>query len=205
MIYCAPPFEWGFGVEPKGQTLPLFKQVHGATLIEVTNPEAHRAGPAEADGGYSFRPGIEISVFTADCFPLLFFSKSTGAYAAVHSGWRGSLRGIPSATTRALNLKGNDYELVMGPALLGCCFEVKEDFIKEFETAGKNLAPYLERRNGKTYCHHDRYVLQEELKEVPPTKVHTETLSCTYCHPEWPSYRRNKGTDPRIRSWITRK
>ena len=205
MSYRRRPFEWGFDIEAKGTTPPLFNQVHGNTIIEISDPAAQRAAPVDADGGYSFQRGMEISVFTADCFPLLFFSPGSGAYAAVHCGWRGALKGIPTAAIRAMNLKGNDYELVMGPALLGCCFEVKEDFIAEFRQAGKNIDPYLETRDGKIYCHHDRYVLEEELKDFRPAKLHAENKVCTHCSPTWPSNRRNKGTDPRIRTWIVRR
>lgn len=194
---------WGFAVETKGETLPLFTQVHGNQLIEIKSPEAHRATPRPADGGFSFEPAVEISVFTADCFPLLFFTRT--AIAAVHSGWRGSLAGIPAQAVRKLGLEVQDYELVMGPALLACCFEVKEDFVAEFTAKGRNIEPYLERRNGKWYCHHDRFILEEDLKAFPPTKIHRHSSRCTFCsQPALPSYRRNKATDPRLRSWITR-
>ncbi len=194
---------WGFAIEAKGKTAPLFTQVHGNHLIEIIDPSVHRQTLAAADGGFSFKSGVEISVFTADCFPLLFFTDQK--IAAVHAGWRGSLAGIAREATHRLGLKGGDYHLVMGPALLDCCFEVKEDFVDSFKSKGRNIDAYLESREAKLYFHHDRFVIEEELKEIPPRAIHAEMRICTFCSSTTlPSYRRNKGTDPRIRSWIVR-
>jgi len=194
---------YGFEIEAKGQTAPLFTQVHGDIVHEVTNPEAMRKDPQAGDGGYTFAPGVEISVFTADCFPLLFFTDR--GIAAVHAGWRGMANGIPLRALEKLKVTGDDYRLVIGPAILSCCFEVKEDFLAAFEEKGRPIYDFIDKRDGRMFCRLDDFLLDGLLGDVPPAQVISQHKRCTVCStPQLPSYRRNKGTDPRIRSWIQR-
>ena len=67
--------EYAFVTEPKGLTRPLYKQVHGNALMEVTErnlSELYQNAP-EADGAFTSVSNLKLSVFTADCLPLLFF------------------------------------------------------------------------------------------------------------------------------------
>lgn len=194
---------YGFEIEAKAQTTPLFTQVHGDVVVEVTDPAAMRQNPLPGDGGYTFAPNVEISVFTADCFPLLFFTDT--GIAAVHAGWRGMLAGIPLRALEKLKVTGDDYRLVIGPAILSCCFEVKEDFVEAFEAKGYPIYDFLDRRDGKMFCRLDDFLLDALLGELPPAQIISQHKRCTVCSsPPLPSYRRNQGTDPRIRSWIQR-
>lgn len=198
---------YGFIVEAKALTRPLVDQVHGAEVVEVTGPETRETllkMPPKADGVYTTERSLELYVFSADCLPLLFFSSSEqGAIAAVHCGWRGALRGIPSAALQKLKNGPGDLHVVFGPSILGCCFEVKEDFVREFLTAGKKVEPYLERSRGRMFFDLPRYVREEELRDIPEERIHMDENRCTYCTaPPLPSFRRNGGTDPRIRAWI---
>ncbi len=52
---------------PPGTT--WLRQVHGATVVEVTEPGEH-AG-AEADAAFTTRPGCTLAVRTADCVPVV--------------------------------------------------------------------------------------------------------------------------------------
>lgn len=200
------PVEYGFSVEAKGATAPLFRQVHGRKVIELATPAdllRAAASPEEADGAFTMLDGIELYTFTADCIPLLFFDAAPGGpRAAVHCGWRGAKLGIARHAVELLSRHAKDLHVAIGPCLRGCCFEVKQDFVDEWRSAGRDIEPYLENRNGKRFCHLDRFVREVELGGVA---MHTEQLRCTYCSsPELPSYRRNGGTDPRLRGWIRR-
>ena len=84
---------------------PLFiaTQVHGVAIARV------RAGdtPADvarvqADGLCTDRADVALAVFVADCIPALVADARTGAIAAVHAGWRGTLAGVLAAAVRAL-------------------------------------------------------------------------------------------------------
>ncbi len=107
----------------------LARQVHGTVIRRV------RAGddPAEvarhaADGLCTDVPGLVVGVLVADCVPVLMADLRTGACAAVHAGWRGTVAGILPAAVRTLasefGSRPEDLRVVLGPAIGPCCFEV---------------------------------------------------------------------------------
>ena len=192
--------EFGFEIEPKSQTTPLIKQVHGRDLAWQ---EELKAVP-DADAILTRAAGNPIFVFSADCLPVLLYTDNpSDPIAAIHAGWRGAMRGVVSHTLQEMVRKSQEsVRAVLGPCLRHCCFEVKDDFIQEFQTARGDLSPYL-RDN-----HFDlvKFVCEKELGVIGPSYIQQEFSLCTYCStPLLPSYRRNKGTDPRIRSWITKR
>jgi polyphenol oxidase len=119
---------------------PVFaaRQVHGAVVIPV------RAGdtPAdlarlEADGLCAADPGVVLAVYVADCIPALIADPRTGAFAAVHAGWRGTVAGVLPAAVRALEqhfgARPADLRVALGPAIGACCFEVGGEVAAAFE------------------------------------------------------------------------
>jgi polyphenol oxidase len=191
--------EFGFEVEPKSQTPSLIEQVHGTRIIPF--PELKTNPFPEADG-VATHCTTPIHVFTADCLPVLIFSEDPiEPVVALHAGWRGALAGIVEKALKYFDLE--QAHVIFGPALGQCCFEVKQDFIDAFDRANKPVRPYLKERNGSQYFSLVDFVVGEELKHLKPSHIHREFFKCTYCDPSHlPSYRRNKTTDPRIRSWI---
>jgi polyphenol oxidase len=79
------------GYEP--QRLYEVSQVHGASVAEVDpdlTPEAFRCN--EADALLALRHGCAAGVRVADCAALLLADPESGAVAAVHAGWRGTVQ-----------------------------------------------------------------------------------------------------------------
>jgi YfiH family protein len=112
-------------------------QVHGRRVVRVRaedDPAATAA--AEADVLCSDAPGIAVAVFTADCVPLLISDPTTGAFAAVHAGWRGVVAGVAQAAVRALETEFGsrpaDLRAAMGPAIGPCCFQVGPEVVAAF-------------------------------------------------------------------------
>jgi len=195
--------EMGFSVEAKGATPRLVEQVHGREILVLERAGGGFASPPPADGIVTRLTGRDIHVFTADCIPLLFHGP--GAVGAIHCGWRGALAGIASHARMRLSRLTPGIRVVMGPCILGCCFEVRPDLITAFESAGRRIGPYLERRDDRIYFHLDRFVRVEELSDVPDEAFDRSAVRCTHCSfPRLPSYRRDGTTDPRLRAWIRR-
>lgn len=189
--------ELGYITEPKGQAPKFVDQVHGDRIVSL---DCVPPSLEKADGVLTTKREFPISIFTADCLPLLFFSqKENTPIAAIHCGWRGALAQI--AKNAVNKLSSPELEVMLGPCLLPCCFEVKEDFIQLFKEQGQRVDSYLEKRNEKLYFDIVKYTIETQLTGVT---IHKDFVRCTYCSsPELPSYRRNRSTDPRIRSWIT--
>lgn len=117
------------------ERLVLANQVHGNTVRVVTEADclkslSHRDYPA-CDALVTDTPGVALTVFTADCTPILYYDPVTGAVGAAHAGWRGTAAGIAAKTAEtmvaAFGCKREDLRTAIGPNIGICCFETDAD------------------------------------------------------------------------------
>lgn len=116
-------------------------QVHGDTIKTVRTLEDIGNSEDRADALVSDLSGILVGAKTADCVPVLLGDSKTGAFAAVHAGWRGTVRSIVRKAveqmTATYGTNASDIIAAIGPAACGRNYEVGEDVIGEF---GENFA-----------------------------------------------------------------
>jgi YfiH family protein len=119
---------------------PLFvaTQVHGTAIARVGAGDTPAdVARLQADGLCSDRADVALAVFVADCIPAVVVDPRTGALAAVHAGWRGTLAGVLPAAVRALGehfgARAADLRVALGPAIGPCCFEVGPEVVEAFE------------------------------------------------------------------------
>lgn len=90
-----------------------------------------RPVPQERDALITDEPGVVLTVFTADCTPVLLYDPVRGAVGAAHAGWRGTAAGIASKTVLAMmrefGCKPGDIRAAVGPCIGPCCFETDAD------------------------------------------------------------------------------
>jgi purine-nucleoside/S-methyl-5'-thioadenosine phosphorylase / adenosine deaminase len=152
----APPFDslnlggkWGDQAGPVsenrrrleravGGAIFVARQVHGATVLRVRAGDDRDALAArDADALCTDAPGVVLGVFVADCIPAVLVDPRTGALAAVHAGWRGTVAGVLPAAVRALGAefgaRPGDLRVALGPAIGPCCFEVGPEVVAAFE------------------------------------------------------------------------
>jgi YfiH family protein len=112
------------------------RQVHGARVaVVVEGVERERLAETEADAVVSVVPGTAVGVYTADCVPILY-ADDEGRVAAVHAGWRGTVKGVAQAAVEALVSVGARRERIraaIGPSICARCFEVGEEVAEEFD------------------------------------------------------------------------
>src|SRR5262245_53022802 len=109
-------------------TLCTVKQVHGNEIIRVDRHcRSWKERPA-ADGIITTEAGLLLGIASADCVPVLIVAPRQGIVAALHAGWRGTLKGI---STRAMAIFTSGWHvdptslwIALGPAIGGCCYEV---------------------------------------------------------------------------------
>ncbi len=114
-------------------------QVHGDRVKAVASAADAGNSDERADALTSDLPGIVVGVKTADCVPVLIADPITGAFAAVHAGWRGTVQSI---VTKAIDTmintygaKAADLACAIGPAA-GCKnYEIGRDVIDTFAAA----------------------------------------------------------------------
>ena len=117
-------------------------QVHGADARVVRTAE--EAKPAENQLGDTVYCDVIVSnaahvlagVKTADCVPILLGDPVTGAFAAVHAGWRGTLASAVLVGVQRMNdeysAKPEDLCVAIGASAGPCCYEVGAEVIDAF-------------------------------------------------------------------------
>ena len=106
-------------------------QVHGNAIkfIETTSfKEGSTDG--EYDALITNQPNVMVVVGTADCVPILMADPVRKVVAAVHAGWKGTLKGISVKVIEAMveryQCSPNDIVVGLGPSAGSCCYEVDE-------------------------------------------------------------------------------
>jgi YfiH family protein len=123
------------------------RQVHGDRVVPLD-----AGGPPceEADAVTTAAPGVAACVSVADCVPVLLADPRSGAVAAVHAGWRGSLARIAAraveALVRAHGARPEELLAAVGPSIGPCCYEVSEDLARQFREAFGDAALPAPRR-----------------------------------------------------------
>lgn len=128
--------------------LATVRQVHGATIIRVAEPQAN---PLEADGMLTSLAGVVLGIQVADCVPVLLADTRLRVVAALHAGWRGTVAGIAGlGVARMVDEFGSrpeDLIAAVGPSIGPCCYEVGDELI---DRVGWE-AGLLERRDGAVF------------------------------------------------------
>ena len=185
-------------------------QIHSADVRIVHNQEEAQPQPGVlgddqyCDALISDTPKILLAVKTADCVPILLADKKTGAFAAVHAGWRGTSASIVLAAIRQLkseyNTRPEDLRAAIGPAANSCCYEVGREVIDQFkERFPESGALFTPTRDG-----HARIDLQTANRDqliaagVSPERVHIAPLCTMDRNDLFFSYRREKQLHGRV-------
>jgi len=116
--------------------LAVVWQVHGDTIKTVTKISDIADSEDRADALISDLGGVLVGAKTADCVPVLIGDTKTGAFAAIHAGWRGTVLSIAKkAVTRLSETYGSDpRDLIaaIGPAACGRNYEIGQDVMDAF-------------------------------------------------------------------------
>lgn len=112
----------------------ILNQVHGDTILDADRSDSFSF--EEGDAWIGEEPDQILCIKTADCMPLFFWSAKSAKFAAIHSGWKGTLAGI---TEKTLNqtfdqsiLKDGSLFGYIGPCASGLRYEVGEDVASLF-------------------------------------------------------------------------
>jgi YfiH family protein len=195
---------------PGEWTLAGCWHVHGADVRVVQS--VADAKPAENTLGetvycdviVSAAKGVLAGVKTADCVPILIGDPETGAFAAVHAGWRGTLA---TAVIAGVEQLAKDYDarpeglrVAIGASAGPCCYEVGseviEAFTSKFADGDKLFTP--------TRPGHAMVDLLKANREqlmsvgVKPERIHTAPI-CTMCRTDlFFSYRKEKSVHGKV-------
>lgn len=124
-----------------------------------------------------------IGVSTADCIPVLLYDSKHHASAAVHAGWRGTVKRIVTVTLRSMEKEygtdAKDILAVIGPGISLKNFEVGDEVYDAFAKEGFDMSLIAQRFEkwhiNLPLCNQ----LQLEKMGVPRDNIHQSGI-CTY-------------------------
>lgn len=130
-----------------GVSLVFLNQVHGSDVTRVDAKPEGRWSAGEADALMTDVRGLALCAQTADCVPVLLFDPARPAIAAIHSGWRGTVKGIIGETIKAMAAAyGSEparLQAAIGPAISQGHYRVGPEVLAQFETLFGPLDPAL--------------------------------------------------------------
>jgi hypothetical protein len=180
------------GTDLKG--LVMTHQVHQDDVREASRGDIlpHLAAPIpyDTDALVTNQPGLCLTIYYADCIPVLLYDPVRKAIGAVHSGWRGTSLGIVPKAVRTLAQRyGSDPKDVLaaiGPGIGPCCFETHRDVPDAMTAAwGEAISPWLKPLAGGKFSVDLKGILQWQLAQAGLTPDHVSTLPlCTGCRPD---------------------
>ncbi len=189
-----PWVEHGFGTRssldwPGAGDLVTLRQIHSDKVLAAKQPGCL----GEGDALITDRPGLTLTIRTADCLPVLIADPEKQAVAAIHAGWRGALQEVVPKTVEVMRerfgSRSEDLVIAVGPGIGPCCFEVGPEVALQFS----GLFP--ERHDLSTRTRIDlveTICRQLGRNGVKMRQVATSGL-CSACRPDlFHSYRRDR-------------
>ncbi len=189
-------------------SLATLRQIH-SDRIHMIEEMPGDWNPPEGDALITQTEGVSLAVQTADCLPVLIADPGNGAVAAVHSGWRGTLKRIAFETILAMQkaFRSDPGRLLVavGPGIRSCCYEVGPEVSGLFEDKYPEAAATLPApgRPGKFLLDMTKALkVQLHVAGIHPGNIYDLGL-CTCCNADtFFSYRREGAPSGRMLALI---
>lgn len=117
-------------------------QVHGTDACRIDNDffklddESRKNVLEGKDALYTNIDNVCIGVSTADCIPVLLYDPASHVAAAIHAGWRGTVKRIVKRTVETIaatmGVAPSDLIAVIGPGISLKNFEIGDEVYDEF-------------------------------------------------------------------------
>ncbi|HUS18874.1 MAG TPA: peptidoglycan editing factor PgeF [Terriglobales bacterium] len=119
----------------RGFKLATLKQIHSSHIHVL---DAAPKGLLVGDGVITDRPGLLLSIQTADCVPVLLMDPVKKAVGAFHAGWRGTAKRIVEKGVGMMQMRYGsrpaDIRAAIGPCIQQCCYAVGPEVVDEFHS-----------------------------------------------------------------------
>lgn len=196
------------GIEPKEYLRALnleakhsvvTDQMHSDDIVVLSSKSTEPL--YEADAFITSEKNVLCFVRSADCVPILICDKSATCIAAVHAGWRGTVKDIVGKTVTKMifsfGTRPEELYACIGPRICAECFEVGTEVVRAFEGLKINNWKLNE-------SHVDLGLANRELllrAGIPADQI--EIIGeCSRCNAEFASFRRDKSETERQFSFI---
>jgi len=112
------------------------RQIHGTKIILVEAGNDHKEELEAADGLLTKDINLPLAVRCADCLPIFLYDRKSNGIGLIHAGWKGTQHNIVKEAIHKMESqwqsKPKDIQVLLGPAIRFCCYEVGNEFQKYF-------------------------------------------------------------------------
>lgn len=140
-------------IDPDRLIVP--RQVHGDKIGIIEAGYFEKKNTEEVDAVITDCKGVCLTVSTADCVPILLYCPVKQVIAAVHAGWRGTVKEIAAKSVAQMIAQyGCDPKQIraaIGPSISPEMFEVGEEVATAFKQAGYETAVVASPVAGKAH------------------------------------------------------
>lgn len=188
------------------------EQVHG-NHIELVTEENIGAGATSfantikgTDALITSLHQVPITLFFADCTPIMIYDTVKNIIAVAHGGWRGTAGQISYFVIKEMqqkfHTKPKDCVASIGPSIGACCYEIGDEVAEVFKRVFKDEADCILSRNQKSHKYHlDLWTANALtlIKACIPKENIDMANTCTCCNSNiFFSYRADHGKTGRI-------
>lgn len=170
--------------------LVIMKQTHSDKIIQVSHQ-----GEVEADGCFTAKKNLALSVRVADCVPIFFWDSDFRMIGIVHAGWRGTLSKIAlrfvENVENLLGISSGRLLYSLGPSIGKCCYRVGDDLLKAFRKSWPEADTLFTANTSGLYL--DLRAANRSLLSPLGVKEVASLDICTHCQAKrFYSYRRER-------------
>lgn len=165
----------------------LMNQVHSADALFI---DKQLQSSPQVDALITNVSGLNLTVKTADCAPILVVDTKAKLIAAIHAGWKGAFQGVIENTILQMCQLGGDVlhmVAAVGPHLQKESFEADTQMYSLFPITEHHF--FTEQTNGKFLFDFHQYVLHR-LKRTGITQIDSVLID-TFTNNKYNSYRRD--------------
>ena len=162
--------------------LVFTSQVHETIVLKVDKKDCGKGiylsrDYDSADGLVTNEKGVALSVFGADCVPLIFLDPIKRVIGTAHASWRDTVGNIACRLVEKIGIeyssRPEDLQVVICPSICPDCYEVGRDVFEVFEGKYEDVW-------NKTYNVSDSYKSNKILKHGKEDKGYLNLWLANY-------------------------
>ncbi|MDD5211979.1 MAG: peptidoglycan editing factor PgeF [Sulfuricurvum sp.] len=161
------------------------RQIH-SDIVTVVDSTMNFESPPQCDALITNCADVPLMVMSADCTPILIYDPINHAIGAVHAGRAGALNSILPKTLHAMKkhfeTSLENVQIVLGPAIHGCCYEINEDIANEVKEKGYENALLYQKK--KVYLDVNTILYLQLCAIGIPSRCIVRESPCTSCRRE---------------------
>lgn len=197
------------------QYFTFAKQVHGDRIAIVSDSMRGLGSTSQdtaiddTDAMVTDQPDICLTVFAADCVPILFYDPNRNVIAAAHAGSQGTMKSISRKVVEVMQSHfgclPKDILAGIGPSIGSCCYQVGPEIVSRVHSEFGDTDGFITNitEDGRGYL--DLWSLnRHQLLSAGLQEDNIEVARiCTCCHTETLFSHRKEGHTGRFCAGIT--